>query len=87
MSRFYVQNEPWARFPKKLIMRRKNDDGSETERKYVPDRGIDEVESLVKDLWSCSCKSSCVGCDGWNRGGGCSFDFAERMQELGIEVW
>ena len=48
MSRFYVHQECWARWPRALMMTKKNGYGNDETRKYVPDRGKCRVaESFI----------------------------------------
>ena len=39
MAEFYVERQPWAHWPKVLIMGRKTGNGADLRRRYVPDAG------------------------------------------------
>lgn len=53
MSQFYVKRECWQRFPKTLIMVRKNGDGDEF-RRYVPERTCRMKYDSVHEDFVCS---------------------------------
>ena len=45
MSQFYVHREFWARWPRALMMTKRNGSGNDETRKYVPDKGKCKVSA------------------------------------------
>ena len=48
MSIIEVEYQMWARFPKVLIVTKKDEDGTQTTRRYVPERTC-EVERIERN--------------------------------------
>ena len=69
MSRFHVHTQFWQRWPRILVVERENDDGTRSERRYVPEKRLDEYRELLRDMFDMRCWQSadsweeeCAGC-------------------------